>query len=383
MKVALYSPLPPAPTGVADYSAALLPYLQALGEIAPEASGADVALYHIGNNGLHRRIYRGALDQPGVVVLHDAVLQHLLLGTLDADTYVEEFVHNYGEWSRDLGRELWRQRARSGADARYFQYPMLKRIASVSRAVIVHNPAAAAAVAAHAPEARVYEIPHLFVRPGLPDAVETLRFRRSLGLNPRTLLIGTFGHQRETKRLAPLLRAFHRALGRSIDARLLVSGGFVSRPFERAMLPLLRHPAILRTGYLSESAFWKYAAATDVCVNLRYPSAGETSGVAIRLMGIGKAVVFTAGAAVERFPEDACLRVDAGPAEEDILTDYIVWLARNHEAAAAIGRKAAACIAREHAPELAARKYWDVLTAAVHASPSRSAAMRSSASQSV
>lgn len=372
MKVALYSPLPPAPTGVADYSAALLPYLQALGEIAPASPGADVALYHIGNNALHREIYGRALRQPGVVVLHDAVLQHLLLGTLDAASYVEEFVYNYGEWSRDLGRELWRQRARSGADARYFQYPMLKRIASVSRAVIVHNPAAAAAVAQHAPQARLYQIPHLFVRPPLPDAVETLRFRRALGLDPRTLLVATFGHQRETKRLAPLLRAFRCALNRGIDARLLVSGGFVSRPFEQAIAPLLDHPAILRTGYLPESEFWKYAAATDLCVNLRYPSAGETSGVAIRLMGIGKAVVFTAGPAVERFPEDACLRVDAGPAEEEMLAGYIVWLARNREAAAAIGAKAAAYIAREHAPELAARKYWDVLRAAAHPPPGTS-----------
>src|ERR1700732_4810033 len=109
MKVGYFSPLPPAPTGVADYSAALLPLLRSFGavEIAPEEYDAvyDVNLYHIGNNGLHRDIYRRAITHPGVVVLHDAVLQHLLLGTLDQSEYVEEVVYNYGEPSRALGQQ--------------------------------------------------------------------------------------------------------------------------------------------------------------------------------------------------------------------------------------------------------------------------------------
>src|SRR6185295_18852761 len=125
MKVGFFSPLPPAPTGVAEYAAALLPLLRSFGvvEIAPEE--CDVALYHVGNNALHRDIYLRALRHPGVVVLHDAVLQHLLLGVLGANEYVEEFVYNYGEPCRDLGRQLWEQRARSGADVRYFARPML------------------------------------------------------------------------------------------------------------------------------------------------------------------------------------------------------------------------------------------------------------------
>jgi hypothetical protein len=104
----------------------------------------DVALYHLGNNPLHREIYRRALAEPGVVVLHDAVLHHFFLGALDRAAYIDEFVYNYGEWHRGLAREdLWRARASSGFDRRYFDYPMLKRIAERSRAVVVHNPAAA------------------------------------------------------------------------------------------------------------------------------------------------------------------------------------------------------------------------------------------------
>ncbi len=363
MKVGFFSPLPPAPTGVADYSGTLLSWLRQLGavEIAPEK--CDVALYHVGNNALHRDIYQRALAHPGVVVLHDAVLQHLFLGMLDPNEYVEEFVYNYGEPSRDLARQLWEQRARSGADARYFAYPMLKRIATVSRAVIVHNPAAGSLVRVHAPDARIVEIPHLFEPPVLPSPEETLRLRESLGLTPETLLIGTFGHQRETKRLTVLLRAFQRAVQSGADARLLVSGSFVSGTFENAIAPLLQHPSILRTGYLPEPELWRYAAATDLCINLRYPSAAETSGIAVRMMGIGKPVIFTASEALARIPENACLRLDVGPEEEKMLAGYIAWLAGNRQAGAEIGRRAAAHVAQCHAPEKVAREYWEVLAA--------------------
>src|ERR1700687_2948540 len=168
MKIGFFSPLPPAPTGVADYAEALLAGLRRHGDVTVDGSDSAITLYHIGNNQLHRAIYERALSKPGVVVLHDAVLQHLFLGMLDQENYVNEFVFNYGEWMRGLGEELWSNRARSAADSHYFDYPMLKRIATASRAIIVHNPAAFCAVKKHAPEAFVAEIPHLFVPPELP-----------------------------------------------------------------------------------------------------------------------------------------------------------------------------------------------------------------------
>jgi glycosyltransferase involved in cell wall biosynthesis len=361
MRLGYWSPLPPAPTGVADYSAALLPHLRKFGEIRLNARG-DENLYHTGNNALHGGIYERALAEPGAVVIHDAVLQHFLLGHLDAARYEEEFVYNYGEWMRARARELWRERGRSGADARYFAYPMLRRIAEAARLIVVHNPAAARLVREHAPAARIVEIPHLFAPPQLPDAAAIGQLRDELGLSPATLLAGVFGHQRETKRLSVILRAFRRALDRGADIALLVCGEFASPAFERAVAPALRHPRILRTGHLPEPEFWRHLAATDVCLNLRYPSAAETSGVAIRTLGLGKVVVFTRDEAVARIPEPACLRVEAGPGEEELLAEYMVWLAADRGAVREIGRRAAAWIAREHAVERCAALYWDAIS---------------------
>src|SRR5262249_20176993 len=152
----------------------------------------------------------------------------------------------------------------------------------------------------------------------------------------------------ETKRLNVVLRAFHKALAAGANAALLISGAFVSETYERALAPLLDHPRILRTGYLPEPDFWLHASAADLIANLRYPTAAETSGIAISMMGIGKPVVFTAGEEIARFPENACLRLETGPAEEATLAEYILWLASNREAAQEIGRRAAAHIRSEH-----------------------------------
>jgi glycosyltransferase involved in cell wall biosynthesis len=363
LKVGFFSPLPPARTGVADYSASLLRALRLSGTV--ELGDGDINLYHLGNNLLHREIYQRALEKPGIAVLHDAVLQHFFLGTFSQEQYVAEFVYNYGAWSEGLARKLWRGRARSASDPQYFQYPMLKRVAERSLAVIVHNPAADSMVKEHAANALVYEIPHLLELPALDGAQEIIGFRRQLGLSSRTFLFGVFGHLRESKRLPAVLRAFHRARA-SAGIALLVAGDFVSQDLEKSIEPLLRTERIFRIGYAPERDFWLHAAAVDACVNLRYPTAGETSGISIRLMGIAKPVLMNGALETSRFPDSSCVRVDAGPCEEDMLVEFMVWLARFPQDARAIGERAAAHIRQFHTPQRVAGMFWQVIRACYH-----------------
>ena len=335
--------MPPARTGVADYGAAMAEVLRRLGHDVRLGGEGDVELYHIGNNPLHREIYQRALTRPGVVILHDAVLHHFHLGFGDERRYASEFIYNYGEWHRGLAGQLWRNRGRSAADPVYFEYPMLKRLAEAARVVVVHNPGAAAMVRAHAPEARVSEIPHLFAAPPAPDPHAVAELRHSWNLPAGAFLCGVFGHLRESKRLHVAVRAARRA-----GVFLLVAGDFVSSDYARTMEPILRESGVTRVPYLEEAAFWTHAHAVDACINLRYPAAGETSGIAIRLMGIGKPVIMTAGAETSSFPEESCLKVDSGRAEEEMLAAYLTWLRQAPGAARQLGRHARAHIAEFH-----------------------------------
>ena len=366
MTVGFFSPRPPAHTGVADYSAALLDAMQ-LGPIAVNSESADIPLYHLGNNPLHREIYGRALEKPGVIVLHDAVLHHFLLGLMSDHDYIAEFVYNYGAWSEDLARNFLKNRARSGSDPEFFRYPMLKRVIQRSLGVIVHNPRAAAMVLQHGPAARVYEIPHLFGTPDrLPAGFEAVRLRGRLGIAPHVFLFGVFGYLRESKRLAAVLRAYQRA-SRDAEIALLVAGEFVSANFARALDPLLNSTkGLYRTGYLNEREFWRYAAAVDAGISLRYPAAGETSGISIRLLGIGKPVLVSNCEEIAGFPEATCLRIDPGVVEEEMLAEYMVWLARYPDDAHAIGERAAAHVRTFHDPARVAQLYWEALADCYH-----------------
>lgn len=377
--VGFYAPLPPARTGVADYSAALLEELKKRGRVEVAPARCDIALYQIGNNSLHRQIYRRALEIPGIAVLHDAVLHHFFLGQLSEAEYIQEFVYNYGEWNRGLARELWRGRPSSAADPRYFEYPMLRRIAERSRAVVVHNPAAARLVSEHAPQARVVEIPHLFVPPRhLPGVADSIRWRQKHGIEQTSFLFAAFGYLRESKRLPAVLQAFAEVHRAQPQTALLVAGDFVSSDLERAVRPMLAGAGIVRLPHLTEHEFWLAACAVDACLNLRYPAAGETSGIAIRLMGPGKPVLLTDSPESSRFPEDACIRVAPGVAELESLRDSMTMVAFMPQVGAEIGQRAAAHIEQHHSIERVGERYWELFTSLLPAAAtgSTSASLR-------
>ena len=355
--------MPPARTGVADYGVAMVEALRQTGiEVNVNRGGGDVEIYHIGNNPLHREIHDRALTRPGVVVIHDAVLHHFYLGLGDERRYVDEFVYNYGEWHRGLALRLWQNRAQSGSDPAYFAYPMLKRIAESAQMVIVHNPGAAAMVRRHAPSAAIAEIPHLLTTPPPPDPHAVLALREQWKLPAGAFLFGVFGHLRESKRLSTVLAA-----ARRVGAFVLVAGDFVSTDYARAMEAEFRAASrIIRVPFLAERDFWTHAHAVDACINLRYPTAGETSGIAIRLMGIGKPLIVSAGPETSQYPDETCLRVDMGMAEEEMLAAYMLWLRQTPAAAKQLGECGGAHVRAGHAADGVAGRLAALLRGLLH-----------------
>ena len=72
MRVAFFSPLPPARSGIADYSEALIASMKPLVDLemfsgagcAFDPARFDIAVYHVGNNGFHGFVYEAALQHP-------------------------------------------------------------------------------------------------------------------------------------------------------------------------------------------------------------------------------------------------------------------------------------------------------------------------------
>ena len=132
VKVAIFSPMPPERSGIADYSALLLPALRARCEVVVVKRGAkrpprgtDLCVYHIGNNpDAHGWIVEALRRTPGVVVLHDFVLHHLVagltIGRRDGHGYLDAMEREGGVVGRLLGHAvldkrippLWENRPR-------------------------------------------------------------------------------------------------------------------------------------------------------------------------------------------------------------------------------------------------------------------------------
>jgi len=362
MRIGYHAPLPPAATGVADYAQALFDALKPLAELAIAATSADTHLYQLGNNPFHRPMFERFLAHPGVVLLHDANLHHYYLGALTRQAYIAEFARQYGVWYESFAGRTWAERAVSGADPRYFRFPMLGQVIERATRIIVHNRAAQQMVQAHGGNGKTVIIPHLAVPPPDIPAYETIGLRHTHSLTHRAFLLAVFGHLRESKRLAVVLRAFRHARLREPSLHLLMAGAFVSPQYAAALD--LRQPGVLRAGFLSEADFWRWASATDACINLRYPTCGETSGISMRLMSLAKPVLVTAGEEYEALPRSAYLPIDPGPAEQHHLEEWMVQLARHRDWARHIGQTSAAHLRQHHDPAIIARQFLNTLQCA-------------------
>ena len=184
----LYSPLPPARTGVAHYASMLLPALRKHVEVVRSRRlrppDLDPVLYQLGNNPHHAWIYAEAMRVPGVVVLHDLVLHHLIvemtLARGDADGYVAALEANHGEagaaWARGRAAGLHSEMGN-------FLLPASVEVANRSRAVIVHNHYAADRLRSFGVTTPIHVVPHPF-EPQPSRAGGAMRFARSTDSRP-------------------------------------------------------------------------------------------------------------------------------------------------------------------------------------------------------
>jgi glycosyltransferase involved in cell wall biosynthesis/SAM-dependent methyltransferase len=368
MRAAYFSPLPPARSGIADYSEALIESLRRLVDLEVFSSAAqpfdpagfDVALYHVGNNPHHDFVYQTALRVPGVVVMHESNLHHLIAELTirrgDWDAYLRECAYNGGEPARAFAERV--RRLEVGPD--YEGVPMTRRLLESARGVVVHSHFMEAEIRAAGYTGPVAVIPH---GAWIPEA-DRNAWRYKLGLDEVTPLIGIFGYLKPYKRIAESLRAFRRLVRLAPNARMILVGEphpeFPIEPMIRTM-GLSAHVRIL--GFAPIEEFVGYLGACDIVLNLRYPTVGESSGTLLRSLGLGKAVLVSEIGSFAEFPEDVCLKVPVGAGEEDLIFEYLNLLVSRPEVAQALGARARDYVARECNWAAVARQYAAFLEA--------------------
>jgi glycosyltransferase involved in cell wall biosynthesis len=345
VKVAYFSPLPPERSGIADYSALLLPSLEARvtveivrpGRTRPSGD-ADVAIYHVGNDpDSHGWIVDALRRRPGVVVLHDFVLHHLVagltIGRRNPHAYLAAMERDSGVPGRLLGHGVLEGRVPPLWEVRPEEFPLAGEVLDLATGLIVHSAYVEARAREAGYEGPLWRIPHpAWPRPDVaPAAIEGAP------------LIGSFGHQNESKRIPQLLEAFARLRERCPEARLLLVGpeapGFdLAGRIERLGLTA---EGVIREPYVEEQRLWSLMAAVDGVVALRSPTMGETSGSVIRALSLGRPLVVSDLGWFAELPDEVALKVPVGgEAEVEALAAALEQLAeperRERMAAAAL-----------------------------------------------
>lgn len=354
-----FSPLPPAETDIAHYTARLLPYLAEHAELTlwttqsdwdpmlathaairhydadnvpwPDLNRAALTVYHLGNNPrFHAPIWQVSRRHPGLVVLHDPCMQEFFLGAYrdvwnDRQGYVTHMEYYYGAAGRRSADDLWEDRC-SVYDL-IEQYPLTHLACESALAVLVHSRAAFEALQPGANQPLVFApLPY----PATPRASQRGRNLSTAPLgSPYQLVV--FGYLTRNRGLEALLLALAQFSARD-RFRLDVYGplwdtAYVSQRIRELQLDR----QVTLHGYTPPAAFDRALEGAHLAVNLRFPTMGEASGSELRIWDHALPSVVTRAGWYATIPDDAVAFVHPGREVEDIqvhLREFIADPAR-------------------------------------------------------
>jgi hypothetical protein len=110
---------------------------------------------------------------------------------------------------------------------------------------------------------------------------------------------------------------------------------------------LSEHRAFRVLGHLRLPEMESVISSSDICINLRFPTMGESSGSLIRMMGYGKPVLVTNFGSYAELPDYAVLKVDPDFDEVETIKRFVQSLAMDPDFRLSVGREARAYVERE------------------------------------
>jgi SAM-dependent methyltransferase/glycosyltransferase involved in cell wall biosynthesis len=301
-----FSPIPPARSGIADYTQRLLPALTAAAEIVvwtdqeswdpaveeyaavrsyrlqempwAEVNRATMSIFHIGNNHrFHGPIWQVSQRHAGLIILHDVALQQFFAGLFreqwhDRPGYLELMEHCYGAAGRQDAEDFWAGRLTIEYMAE--QYRLTRYAMDYALGVLVHNQRVFDELRHDSPCPLSYaRLPYPVTPPG--SRRNGGRGKSSAAAPPYHLIV--FGHISDNRRLGSVLRALA-GFPKRDRFRLDVYGELwdrqgVCRDIEELELQDL----LTLHGFVSAEDLGAALASAHLAINLRFPTMGEAS----------------------------------------------------------------------------------------------------------
>lgn len=369
-RVAYFTLLPPQISGIADYNESLVRELAKhvrlelfLDDIEPahpeirenmvwhssrdflrlhRQRPYDRIVYHMGNNVLHGRQYRLATSFPGIVLLHDYSLRFfppLCNRRFSPLELRDDIAHYYG---LAYPRSMRADHIFHHLDL--LDHPLNERLIERSLGLMVHSQWSRNRIHERFPDKPVEVLPFGVDR----DPRRTIRpraeIRQRYQISPDAFVVTCAGNLTPTKRLDTIVRGFAEVRNQVPDAVLCLVGLATDPHYFSRLHSLVADlglaDRVLLPGYVEIEELYDILDISDVCLNLRYPTLGETSAILIRMMYLGKAIIVSAISQFLEFPDSVCWKTDVDGAEQDQLVRYLTLLAQRPDLRWALGENA-------------------------------------------
>jgi glycosyltransferase involved in cell wall biosynthesis len=400
--VAYFSPFRPLQSGISDYSEEILPPLAKHYDLdlyiddgytpiidVPEPHRVlrgnafenvvsrrrrdyYTLIYQMGNSLFHAYMYANLRRYSGISVLHDYNMCGMIHHTMHERPYLG--ITLQGELTHALGKVRAEEILADIAAGKYNigELPSLgiygnRRIFTRSLGVIVHNQwSYDMALKEHSDcNDHIALIPPVMPAVPLDDTPETIRaLRRKWGVPEDAFVFAPCGIVATTKRPFAILDAFRAHLAEQPNAFLVFVGStemqtdFTSEIAKRGLTDRVKI-----SGFVDIPTFNEYLRLSDVCVTLRYPSNGETSGALIRMLVHGKPSIVTNIGSFADFPDEVVHKLPTPEQGDEVgeLRRAFHRLATDAAYRDEMSRQAVAYMHREHAPERCARLYAEFI----------------------
>jgi glycosyltransferase involved in cell wall biosynthesis len=387
-RLAYVSPLPPERSGIADYSAELVPELARYYDIDlvvsqpavtdpwieanlplrsvewfdQHAHQFDRVLYHFGNSPMHQHMFALLERHPGIVVLHDFylgnIVHHLEHTGYAPLAFQQALYHSHGFAALADQRTI-------GVNASVWKYPSNKALLDQASGVIVHAryPAELAEQWYGSASVRKWRtLPLLRARHAGPGRAAA---RAALKLADDEFVVCSFGLLGPTKRNDALLAAWLASpLSQDPRCRLVFVGapdpGAYGRDFARQLAQARCARPVEVSGFVSHDGYRNWLAAADAGVQLRAQSRGETSAAVLDCLLYGVPAIANAHGSSAELPDDVLVKLpDAFTVAE--LADALALLRGDAGLRAELSVRAGDYIDREHAPAQVGRQYVEAI----------------------
>jgi glycosyltransferase involved in cell wall biosynthesis len=354
LRLAYVSPIPPEPTGVADYSADLLPELNRHYEVTvitsqkkinrdwidqeipirsaewfqKQAHRFDRIVYHFGNSHFHAHMRELLQKHSGVVVVHDFFLGSVSYPWKETSKRLPVYLAALYE---SHGYEALARYSLEGRESSIQRYPTNLDVIKQAQGIVVHSRYSidAAKTWYGITEDNFHLVPMLRA---LPRQTDRAAARQRLGFDEDCFLVCTFGHLGSTKGVEELLESWLASpLAQEEKCHLIFVGGsfgdYVENLKEKIDSTHHNH-RIHITGFVKNALYEDYLAASDLAVQLRFWSRGESSKTVMDCFAQGIPTIINTHATLAEFPDEIVFKIPDAFTRED-LTNAITKLWRN------------------------------------------------------